>query len=59
MTVIQGNKDNKIRPVLDWKEAKNFIEAYTRNADVCVEKLREWRRMGNKTAIIDFRKAYL
>ena len=59
MAVIQRNKDNKIRPVLDWREANDFIETYTRDADVCVEKLREWRRMGNKPAIIDLRKAYL
>ena len=42
MAVIQRNKDNKIRPVLDWREANDFIETYTRDADVCVEKLREW-----------------
>ena len=59
MTVIQRNKDNKVRPVLDWREANNFIEAFTRNADVCVEKLREWKRMSDKPAIIDLRKAYL
>ena len=59
MAVIQRYKDNNVRPVLDWREANNFIEAYTRGANVCVEKLREWRRMGNKPAIIDLRKAYL
>ncbi|XP_065645706.1 uncharacterized protein LOC136076160 [Hydra vulgaris] len=59
MAVIQRNKDHKIRPVLDWREANYFIETYTRDADVCVEKLREWRRMGNKPAIIDLPKAYL
>ena len=59
MAVIQRNKDNKIRPALDWREANDFIETCTRDADVCVEKLREWRRMGNKPAIIDLRKAYL
>ena len=32
MAVIQRNKDNKVRPVLDWREANNFIEAYTRDA---------------------------
>ncbi|XP_065658267.1 uncharacterized protein LOC136082772 [Hydra vulgaris] len=59
MAVIQRNKDHKIQPVLDWREANDCIETYTRDADVCVEKLREWRRMGNKPAIIDLRKAYL
>ncbi|XP_065643080.1 uncharacterized protein LOC136074669 [Hydra vulgaris] len=59
MAVIQRNKDHKIRPVLGWREANDFIETYTRDADVCVEKLRKWRRMGNKPAIIDLRKAYL
>ena len=38
MAVIQKNKDNKIRLVLDWREANDFIETYTRDADVCVSK---------------------
>ncbi|XP_065671658.1 uncharacterized protein LOC136089534 [Hydra vulgaris] len=58
MAVIQRNKD-LFRTVLDWREANDFIETYTRDADVCVENLREWRRKGNKPAIIDLRKAYL
>ena len=58
MVVVQRNK-NKVRPVLDWRETKRFIEAFTRDSDVCAEKLRQWRRMDNCTAIIDLRKAYL
>ena len=58
MVVVQRNK-NKVRTVLDWRETKRFIEAFTRDSDVCAEKLRQWRRMDNCTAIIDLRKAYL
>ena len=48
MAVIQRNKENKVRPVLDWREANSFIEAFTRDAGGCVEKLREWNRMGKR-----------
>ena len=58
MAVVQRNK-NKVRLVLDWRETNRFIEAFTRDSDVCAEKLRQWRRMGNSQAIIDLRKAYL
>ena len=58
MAVVQHNK-NKVRPVLDWIETNRFIEAFTRNSDVCAEKLRQWRRMGTSPAIIDLREAYL
>ena len=48
MAFIQRSKGNIIRPVLGWREGNNFIEAYARDADVCIEKLREWRRVENK-----------
>ena len=57
MAVVQRNK-NKVRPVLDWRETNRFIEAFTRDSDVCAEKLRQWRQMGNSAAIIDLQKAY-
>ena len=58
MAVFQRKK-NKVRPMLDWRETNRFIEAFTRDSDVCAEKLRQWRLMGNSPAIIDLRKAYL
>lgn len=32
--VIQHNK-SKVRPVLDYRELNQYIEAYTADADVC------------------------
>ena len=58
MAVVQQNK-KKVRPVLDFRELNSYVDAHTAEADVCVEKLREWRRRGQKVALMDLRKAYL
>jgi len=58
MAVEQKNKA-KTRPVMDYRYLNTFLSSHTAEADVCGEKLRDWRRMGNNAAIIDLRKAYL
>ena len=58
MAVLNRNKD-KVRPVLDFRQLNSYLDAHTANADVCAEKLREWRRRGTAAALIDLRKAYL
>lgn len=58
MAIIQPNKQ-KIRPVLDFRELNSFVSSHTAQSDVCHEKLRSWRRMGDNVSIIDLRKAYL
>ena len=58
MAVIQDAKD-KVRPVMDFRELNQYIDAHTREADVCAHKTREWRRCGVKVAMVDLRKAYL
>ena len=58
MVVVQKNK-NKVRPVLDFRELNKHIEPFTANADVCADKLREWRRQGRNVALVDLSKAYL
>ena len=58
MAVIQEAKE-KVRPVLDFRELNQHIEAYTREADVCAHKTRDWRRRGTRVAMVDLRKAYL
>ena len=58
MAVVQQNKD-KVRPLMDFRELNSRVDAFTANANVCVDKLREWRRLGTNLAIIDFRIAYL
>lgn len=42
MAVIQQNKD-KVRPVLDYRELNEHVDTFTPRADVCTQKLREWR----------------
>ena len=58
MAVIQEAKD-KVRPVMDFRELNGYIDAHTREADVCAHKVREWRRYGTKLAMVDLKKAYL
>ncbi len=58
MAVVQQNKQ-KVRPVLDFRELNDHINLHTAEADVCVEKIREWRRRGQRVSLIDLRKAYL
>ena len=56
MAVVQQNK-SKVRPVLDFRELNGY--AYTAHADVCVQKLREWRKKGSNVSVLDLQRAYL
>ena len=58
MAILQENKQ-KVRPVLDYRELNEHVNAYTGNADVCDQTMREWRQQGPKAAIVDLRRAYL
>ena len=35
------------------------MNPFTAHADICTEKLREWRRAGLNVSMLDLRKAYL
>ncbi|XP_065678270.1 uncharacterized protein LOC101240277 [Hydra vulgaris] len=58
MCVVQENKDNKVRPVGDFRALNEFVNCQTANADVCQEKLRCWRKIKN-AKILDLKKVYL
>ena len=58
MAVIQQNKQ-KVRPVLDYRELNDHVDPFTACADICTEKLREWRQAGSNVSMLDLRKAYL
>ena len=58
MAVVPANK-NKVHPVLNYRELNNHVDAFTANADVCAQKLREWRQQGAEVVLIDLRRAYL
>ena len=58
MAIVQQNKD-KVRPVMDFRELNSHVDAFTANADVCADKIREWRRLGTNVAIVDLRRTYL
>ena len=40
IAVIQEAKD-EVRPVMDFRELNEYIDAHTREADVCAHKVRE------------------
>jgi hypothetical protein len=58
MAAIQQNK-TKLRPVMNYREQNQFVSSYSAHGDVCGQKLRVWRRMGDNLSIIDLRKAYI
>ena len=45
--------------VMDFRELNSHVDAFTAGADVCADKLREWRRLGTNMSIVDLRRAYL
>ena len=49
MAVVQESI-GRVRPVLDFREINSFIDTFTADVDVCSEKLREWRQMGENVA---------
>ena len=58
MAIIQQNKW-KVRPVTNYRELNQYIEAYTADDDVCASKTWEWRHKGSDLSLLDLRKAYL
>ena len=52
MAVVQEQKQ-KERPVLDYRELNGFVDAFTAITEVCVQKLREWRRQGVNVLLLD------
>ena len=56
MAILQQNKE-KVRLVMDFRELNSHVDAFTATADVCADKLREWRRQGTNVAIVDLRRA--
>ena len=44
---------------MDYHELNAHVDAFRANADVCANKLREWRQLGSNVCLLDLRKAYL
>lgn len=58
LAVVQVNKA-KVRPVMDFRELNSHVDALSADADVCSQKLREWRKRGVNTSVIDLKDAYM
>ena len=59
MAVIQRNKDNKIRPVLVWREANDSLR-HTREMQMCVSKsLENGEKWVTNQQLLTYAKAYL
>lgn len=61
MAVVQPNKARKVRPVMDYsRELNKHVNCNPGNdVAICQEKLREWRRFGDRACMLDLQKAYL
>ena len=44
---------------MDYREINQYVDAFTANADVCAERMRECQQQGANVALLDLRKAYL
>ena len=60
LAVDQPTKD-KVRPVLDFRELNTYVKCHTGDEiiDVCGDKLREWRKLGDRASLVDLKSAYL
>ena len=61
LIAVEQPTKNKVRPVLDYRELNQFIECHTGDeiADVCSDRLREWRRLEEEVKLVDLKSAYL
>ena len=60
MAARQPNKPKKVRPVMDYRELNGFIKSNPGvDVAVCQDKLRAWRKRGNRASMLDLKKAYL
>ncbi|MCH9663309.1 MAG: aspartyl protease family protein [Gammaproteobacteria bacterium] len=51
---------SKVRPVFDYRLLNSTIESHPGGATpLCAARLRQWRQLGAKRAVLDLRKAYL
>ena len=58
MAVLQEN-EQKVQPIMDYRELNKHVDPYMAGADVCAHKLREWRQQGSDMAILDLCRANL
>ena len=50
MAVIQ-HKKAKVRPIMNLRELNAHVDALTVSADVCADKIREWRQQGTNVTV--------
>lgn len=48
----------KDQPVFIYQELNGYVEAFTANAEVCAQKLREWQQQVD-VSLLDLRNVYL
>lgn len=49
----------KCAPVIDFRELNKHVGTFTADADVWLQKVREWQQQGINVTTFDLRKAYL
>ena len=58
IVVVQHIK-GKVRPVMDYRELHEHVDAFTADANVCTAKLRECCQLEVNVALLDLQRAYL
>ena len=59
LMVVEQITKGKARPVMDYREVNQFVSSSVASANVCGDKLREWRQMPENCAILDLKDAYM
>ena len=59
LMVVEQITKGKARPVMDYREVNQFVSSSGASADVCGDKLREWRQMPEDCAILDLKDTYM
>ena len=61
MAVRQAKGEKfKVRPVFDYRAMNETVESYPSGATpLCAERMRQWRQLGPRCALLDLKRAYL
>lgn len=58
LIAILQQKKVKVCPVMDYHKLNHHIDAFAANADVCADKVCEWRYKGSNVSLLDLKRVY-
>ena len=48
----------KVQSLMDYRKVNQYVDAFTANANMCAEQMREWGHSGANMALFDLWKAF-